>query len=624
MLDLVQNTPNSIANEVDEVPSEKLQVIQDQLTNLVNKYVPISRKYPQSSEIKPEHADLKDLNKDLKEFLSLEIQCPAQEKWTFQIAYLFLTNDVLFKALSYPVLKQLILRHETAKKVAISIFKTNSHYDKASLLKTVSHFQNKQKLPNYNTRAEDQAFIFFLLSQPNHAVFFNFNELVECFTEVNDQISYYIYKLALSFDALLTDWLITFKTSTSERAPAFIAAMAPLAQTELEQLLPTDNERNHLFALLNTPPGAVATIIEYWPSANIQWLVGQLCLPLDASAKDEVAKKLSLEKQNVLGQIMEGLFLTQRTDLTKEFAKYIKQKEVLENTPRKYIENCLQKQSDESLTFPEKQQSLILAVAKHSVLLPATERAFLHLLCLKANKITLASLLEKQDFQTHFAHTATHTQASSLFQLINETEDNDKVDAILTGATNQLQSLSSAELLQLATDKPKGRAAPLLSSANLKEILKNRPNDFVNDSAAQRSLNFVMDCVLKENKMSRDLFKTLMTHRDFQEAWLRSKIFDPNWNSLGQGLFNKKIPTTIAKARHFLNAEGKNITPLSPQRLNSLIDMLKTAKEKSYKYSYWFGSIDFRDRKTQAFYNQAAEFPCTREAPTANMHNVQL
>ncbi len=102
------------------------------------------------------------------------------------------------------------------------------------------------------------------------------------------------------------------------------------------------------------------------------------------------------------------------------------------------------------------------------------------------------------------------------------------------------------------------------------------------------------------------LLKILHENMRFREKnYFHSRLYKQKlWDGYTD-FFSKKTPTTIANARLFLNAQGKDTTPLNKQDLHTLISSFKTAQQSS---------SDYRAPATQIFYDHVASFDIEPEA----------
>lgn len=106
-------------------------------------------------------------------------------------------------------------------------------------------------------------------------------------------------------------------------------------------------------------------------------------------------------------------------------------------------------------------------------------------------------------------------------------------------------------------------------------------------------------------------FDAFMQHDVYKEAWIRDVLNDHGWDTLGQGFFCKKTPTTIAKARAYL--DERNHRPLESDELQAVLDMFREAAEQSHNYL----CFDLRDRLVQELYDKIALLPDAKKAEVA-------
>ena len=106
-------------------------------------------------------------------------------------------------------------------------------------------------------------------------------------------------------------------------------------------------------------------------------------------------------------------------------------------------------------------------------------------------------------------------------------------------------------------------------------------------------------------------FDAFMQHDVYKEAWIRDVLDDHGWDTLGQGFFCKKTPTTIAKARAYL--DERNHRPLESDELQAVLDMFREASEHSHNYL----CFDLRDRLVQQLYDKIAQLPDAKKAEIA-------
>lgn len=114
------------------------------------------------------------------------------------------------------------------------------------------------------------------------------------------------------------------------------------------------------------------------------------------------------------------------------------------------------------------------------------------------------------------------------------------------------------------------------------------------------------------------VFSTLAAYDEIKKTWLRHVTFDDAWNTLGQGFFAKKVPTTIAQARSLFEAADASKDGLTPEKLQAIIELYRKAATARAPL---FGFYNARHPSTQAFYNKVAALPplSHEEQPTSTL-----
>ncbi len=595
---------------IDRSAEENLQRINAGYQELAKKYsLPMTNAEEalKPLPLQPAKIDSKTINNDLKQLMVLydeNLKIDSHEAITPTPAQIFLTQPVLFNTLSSKNLTQLMLRNETAKSDSYNVLnQIDTHtYSKASLQESFSCLAMERKQSTNKSPEKDLILINFLLSVPRHAALFTWQEVLDIFKTQDNSAPLIPFTLAINFENIGSGCKALINQLTLDNAAPYLLAMKDLNEAALNGLLPEDKDKQTFFNLL-TDKKLSMIIVNHWQPATIKWAINQIChLAVDLHTSEDEAESTLLPKHSLLHHLLVGLF----DKKPAIFLNQIKNTQLPTHIKQDTLETCLTlpRTSDNETT----KSALLTALISMGSFLSTLSAPLILCLCKQADTEQFQTLLENDNVRQQLA-TSKDGPHSAIYCLFSESSDlkDSQSKYLQSNPYDLLDALSSAEILDLA-NKPADKV--LLSLENVTSLVNKRS---LNAEGGQEHLNTTMlKCRSSDEKttLTKGLFNVLMKHNDYQEAWLRSEIFSPKWETLGQGFFSKKVPATIEKARRFLDAAGnKNTNPLAKEDLKTLVDFFKTTKNTSHNYWYFWGSYNLRDEATQNFYSKVDELP---------------
>ena len=572
--------------------------------------------------LQPIHIDSKSVNNDLKQLMALydeNLSIESHQAMTPTPAQIILTHPMLFNTLSLKNLTHLMLRNETAKTDSYNVLNQTDTYTKKSLQDCFVSLAIEQKQTKNKTLENNLTLINFLLSVPRHAALFTWQQILDIFKRQDNNDPLIPFKLAVKFENLCSGWKAFINQLTRDNAEPYLLAMKDLNEAELKILLPKEKDQQIFFNLLASPSLSIA-IVNNWQPATIKWAISQIChLPAEqhTSIDDDEIESITFPKPLLLNNLLIGMF-EKKPPL---FLNQVKNAALLTHVRQDTLKTCLNLP-----TTPENKttkSALLTTLISMKPFLSTLNAPLVLCLCKHSDTEQLQELLKNTNVKQQLA-TSKDGKHSAIYSLFSDPSDqtSSKAKWLQENPYDLLENLSAAEILDLASN-PAYKVS--LSQENVSSLLEKRSLNTLNSQDEQENLNQMMcSCKPTDEKttLTKGLFNVVMKHDDYQEAWLRSEIFSAKWETLGQGFFCKKIPATIEKARKFLDADGKDTSPLSKDDLKTLINFFKTAKNTSHNYSYFWGSYNLRDEITQNFYNKVAELP-EIDLPEANtQHNM--
>ena len=256
---------------------------------------------------------------------------------------------------------------------------------------------------------------------------------------------------------------------------------------------------------------------------------------------------------------------------------------------------------------PEVQHEIITIIIDNADYMKTLEPGLVYYLCQAANLNQLEDLLANGHVRRQFLnYSYKGREDSAIYALLSKaakdgTEVNQqKANYIYEEYDNFLEDLLPAHLLTLSTNE---NLVHKIDNQRAIELLARK--ELWQKYTPEKSVEVNGDALRGIRRKQPELFNAFMQHDIYKEAWLRSLINEPQWDTVGQGFFKKKTPTTIANARAFLKEKGYQ--PLAKTDLQTLLNMFKDASQHSH--AYFCGLVDFRDNNTQKFYDIVASLP---------------
>lgn len=491
---------------------------------------------------------------------------------------IFFSQDAIFSLLSPDNLIQLCLESDASREEATTFFQNKLNKNKINIKGLLNYYTKPTTVDDKKTQYYEMAL--FLLCVPRHAEMFDWPEVIDVFKHA------LVYALKLVCHNINSFFQKAFIRQIDQHqtpvAHKFLIAASSLSKEELNQLFQTPEDKKALFV----PMSQYAFIEGIKPSAILQtWMIKQL---LTLSQVDGKLYQSSFEN---------ALAYTAKQN-PKLFLEQNNLKEILVTLGELGFIRLLDVQG---VSINTKHELLNFIISDSGDYLDSLGESLAAKLCETATAEQLSILLLNKNIKQKLVETKT-SEHTRIFNLLLSCGV-EKAKNIKENHVDLLKNLTPKEVLALATSEQEENR---LSISEIELLLKEPA--FINENKGKNTIDGS-----KLRGINFKLFKTLTTSDIYKEAWIRDVVQDPKWNSLGIGFFCRKTPTGIVKARKFLT--DKQETSLSKSELKELIHIFQEAKQISHNYSYFFGSIDLRDRATQNFYDRAADFSTTLTRP---------
>ena len=485
-------------------------------TQITSNYQDLINKYNIPSD-KPLVIDAKQIDHDLKLAISL-FNDAKNHNPTFDLAVapaqLFICKDIIYKRVSFTALRDLIL---IDRQSALNAFekhpKTKQHLN--DIFKHLKAERKKYNLPS--RQLQDCEFIALLLSVPNHAALFNWQEVQQIFKNQDPTEGYRALKLASNSENYKKEFIATLNLSYNYYSD-YYQATANLTIEELTNLLTTSAEKEGFLKHL-IKSSLASNLVQTWPVDNIKWLIQQITRSPNNNEPDQT---------QILSSILS--YLARYND--KLFLQQLMMDEILALVPEQFFINIF----DSKLQVTNFLLNNLIAKVDY---LSKQSPAVAYALCKKASLQQFEELLKisniKQGLKNHIN---TKKNSHAVYDLLSSQakaheNGSSKAEHLISKHNDVLNALSPIEILDLAINND---AIFNLTAAKVEQLLSRSECWQAYDNTKNRSeINGE-----KLLGLDKTFFNKFMKHNFFVEAWLRQIIADPSWDKKGQGFFEKK------------------------------------------------------------------------------------